>query len=126
MKLATVLLLCFIFGAAVCQNCDLQGPFACIGGDIIGLDFGDDEDDDFFEYYLSDSATSCTVVQQGTYEVDGGIIFVEFDDDECIVTGDGECECRESLELTSSNNCGTITGPSGETCVPSNSKFYFL
>lgn len=125
MKIASLLLLCLIFGSAICQNCDLQGPFVCSGGDIGGIDFGDDEDDDFFEYFLSNSDASCSVIQEGTYEIDGETITVQLDSDDCTVTGDGDCDCIETLEFTSSNNCGTILGPNGETCEPSNSKFLF-
>jgi len=126
MKSACFLLFVFFFGLVVCQNsCDLQGPYACSGGDILGMDFGDDEDDDFFEYFTSSGDTtttdSCTVQQQGVYSISGSTIEVEFeiDDDECIISGDSnDCECIDNLTLTVSNNCGTIEGPNGETCTP--------
>eukprot|EP00339_Tiarina_fusa_P023381 CAMPEP_0117046834 /NCGR_PEP_ID=MMETSP0472-20121206/32377_1 /TAXON_ID=693140 ORGANISM="Tiarina fusus, Strain LIS" /NCGR_SAMPLE_ID=MMETSP0472 /ASSEMBLY_ACC=CAM_ASM_000603 /LENGTH=363 /DNA_ID=CAMNT_0004759325 /DNA_START=1 /DNA_END=1089 /DNA_ORIENTATION=+ len=126
MKLTAALLFCFLVGLALCQNnCDLQGPYICSGGVIQGIDFGDDEDDDFFEYFTSSGDTtttnSCSVFQQGTYEISGSSIDVEFeiDDDECVITGDsGDCECVDDLSLSVSNNCGTITGPNGETCTP--------
>merc|ERR1711974_67624 len=125
-KLTAALLFCFLVGLALCQNnCDLQGPYICSGGVIQGIDFGDDEDDDFFEYFTSSGDTtttnSCSVFQQGTYEISGSSIDVEFeiDDDECVITGDsGDCECVDDLSLSVSNNCGTITGPNGETCTP--------
>jgi len=131
MKSACFLLFVFFFGLVVCQNsCDLQGPYACSGGDILGMDFGDDEDDDFFEYFTSSGDTtttdSCTVQQQGVYSISGSTIEVEFeiDDDECIISGDSnDCECIDNLTLTVSNNCGTIEGPNGETCTPADSKY---
>lgn len=129
MKLALFTLL-FVLGAVVAQNCDLEGPFICSGGSILGIDFGDDEDDDFFEYYTSSGTTTdgsarCTVVQQGTYEVDDDTISVEFeiDDDECVIAGENQsgCDCVDDLEFTTDSTCGVITGPNGETCTPSDS-----
>lgn len=122
----SLITLFFLFGIAFCQNCDLEGPFTCSGGIIQGIDFGDDEDDDYFEYFFTNGDNSCTVIQEGTYEVDGEMISVEFeiDDDECLITGDdASCNCVESLEFTSSDNCVTINGPNGEICTPANSKY---
>ena len=130
MKVLFCLLFVFVFFAcSYAQNCDLQGGFSCSGGNILGIDFGDDEDDDFFEYFRSDgqegSNDFCTIQQQGTYDIDGADISVEFniDDDECVISGDGDdCDCVDSLQFSISSNCVTVTGPDGETCTPAASK----
>lgn len=132
MKVTLVVLL--LIGFAVCQNCELFGSYSCEGGSILGVNFGDDNDDDFFEYYSSSINNSdnaaCTVVQQGTYEVNGETVTAEFDidDEDCLITGanTNTCECFDVLEFTTSDNCATVTGPNGETCTPSASKLILI
>mmetsp|Transcript_117570 Transcript_117570/g.175597 ORF Transcript_117570/g.175597 Transcript_117570/m.175597 type:complete len:277 (+) Transcript_117570:49-879(+) len=122
-----VALLFFLFGLALCQSdCLLQGSYACSGGDIKGIDFGDDEDDDFFELFRSfgDSSTaeSCTTIQQGTYSITADTASIEFgtDDDDCQIVGDlsSGCTCETSLDIIFSDACGTATLSTGEICTP--------
>jgi len=114
----------FLLGVVFAQQgCDLQGAYDCTGGSITGIYLGDDEDDDSFEYYASvgnSQSNSCSIVQQGTYVVNGDILNVDFtiDDDECIITGQSPelCDCVFDLEFTISNSCTRITASSGEVC----------
>ena len=123
---------CFLltlFGIVMCQlNCDLQGPYACTGGEIMGMDFGSGYDD-FFQYFTTQgdvtSTDSCSVQQQGRYVITGNSLDVAFEinDDECILSGDGlECEYIDSLMLSVSDDCSVVEGPSGEICTPADSK----
>ena len=125
MKIA-ILILALALSAFAQSNCPLSGPYECTGGSINGINFGDDADDDLFRYFYtigdSRSDNSCTTLQEGTYVVDGATVSVEFeiDDDECVITGsDGAgCGCVDDMTLTvTSEDCFTISGPNGETCV---------
>ena len=121
-----VVVLCLIFGFVSAQSdCVFKGSFTCSGGPISGIVMGDDEDDESFEYFLAvenGGTTSCSLVQQGDYEVDDDTVNVEFeiDDDECVISGDNQsqCSCVESLSFTASNQCTTLTSSNGDVCTP--------
>merc|ERR1719282_1820206 len=130
MKVTILILLAITLGVFAQSNCPLSGPYECTGGQINGIDFGDDADDDFFRYFYTAGdvrmGDSCTLLQEGTYTVSGTTINTDFeiDDDECVIEGDAGfgCECVEpslgAFTVTSAD-CQTISGPNGETCTAS-------
>merc|ERR1719282_1100301 len=130
MKVTILILLAITLGVFAQSNCPLSGPYECTGGQINGIDFGDDADDDFFRYFYTAGdvrmGDSCTLLQEGTYTVSGTTINTDFeiDDDECVIQGDAGfgCECVEpslgAFTVTSAD-CQTISGPNGETCTAS-------
>jgi len=128
MKLSLLALFvsCFVFSFAVAQNCQLDGAWTCTGGNINGLYLGDDEDDETIEYFLSvgnvQNSNSCSMIQEGSYDISGSTLTAEFeiDNDECVISGENPslCDCVDSLEFTTSNACSTLTSTNGDVCVP--------
>lgn len=122
------LLLAWESDAAPVADCRLQGGWDCFQGDIVFISFGEDEDDDRFEfvgtYGTPGSAVSCDVYQTGHYEVSGTQIVATFtpghNGDVCFISGASPelCRCTDHIDLQLLNSCSQITGPSDEFCIP--------
>lgn len=114
-------LVLFIFVSFCCcqSGCALKGTFYCTGGPILGINFGDDEDDDYFEYYSETYVGNeqCGVYQLGLYTQSGSLVTASFDSSDCYKQGNNECSCLSALNFVMKDNCATAIGPNQEVCT---------
>jgi len=108
-------LVCVSFG----QECDPAGAWSCSGGLIQTLDFDDDD-----SVVLSQSEGTCTLFQDGNFDIDGDELEIGFDDffglfNSCDIAGDeNDCECYEDpIQFTFQSNCDVLSGPNAEFCT---------
>lgn len=111
-----------MFFRLVLADCGLWGAWQCTGGTstypIQSIHFGDDEDDDSLALFLQ--YDTCSVFQNGDYEVDGDTISVDLNGflDRCETSNGPHCGCFDDFDLSISDDCLEITGPNGEHCEP--------